>query len=266
LHPAQAACFICRQAIERFASAPLTERAKTMDKVIGEPLFYVYLIYGISFLLIGFLILKEAVGASLGPIIGAFYILAFFGIVHGLAELTDWVRFIRRALGAPDMEALRYVSQGFLILSFVILLQFGINLLTCQSAGKGVRALRVIPTLGLAIFLAAVVARGMSDVLAVGLLARWGFGFTGSAVSAIALAVTAQTMKPLENSKLVSGMRLAAAGFGFYAIFGGLLVGPIGAMPIQLFRAVCAVTIALSSFSVIDVFKYVRRGAVAASS
>jgi hypothetical protein len=237
-----------------------------MDKVIGEPLFYAYLIYGISFLLIGFLILKEAVGASSSPIIDAFYILAFFGIVHGLAELTDWVRFVRRSLGAGDIKALTYVSQGFLILSFVLLLQFGINLLTCQSAGKGVRALRVIPTFGLAIFLAAFVARGMSDVLAVGLLGRHGFGFTGSAVSAIALAVTAQRMKPLEDSKLVNGMRLAAAAFAFYAIVGGLLVQPIGGVPIQLFRSVCAVTIALSSFSVIDVFKYVRRGGVAASS
>jgi hypothetical protein len=66
-------------------------------------------------------------------------------------------------------------------------------------------------------------------------------------------------MKPLGNQRLDRGLNIAAAGFICYAVFGGLLIKPIAGIPIQLFRSACAVTIALSSFAVIDIYQYVAR-------
>jgi hypothetical protein len=40
-----------------------------------------------------------------------------------------------------------------------------------------------------------------------------------------------------------------------YAVFGGLVVEPILGLPIQLFRAVCAFTIAVYSFAILEFLK-----------
>jgi hypothetical protein len=99
---------------------------------------------------------------------------------------------------------------------------------------------------------------GITDILKIGLLGRYSFGFTGSVLSAVSLLVAGNTMKLLGNQKLVKGLNIAAAGFACYAVFGGLIIKPIAGVPIQLFRAACAVTIAFSAFAVLDVYKYVK--------
>ena len=227
-----------------------------MDKLTAAPLFYIFFIYGMSFLLMSYLVMKGALAATSSPLVAAFYLLALFGLTHGITEMTDWVRFILKTLGTGEVKPLTYLSQTFLIASFVLLMQFGTNLLTIQSSRKTV--LRSIPLVLFGAFCVAVIAIGMADILKIGLLARYSFGFTGSVLSAIALVMSAQTMKPLGNRKLVNGLNVAAGGFACYALFGGLIVKPIAGVPIQLFRSACAVTIALSSFAVIDVYKYVK--------
>jgi hypothetical protein len=227
-----------------------------MAKLVVEPLFYIFFVYGLSFLLLAFLILKGAKDASSGPLIVAFYMLALFGVTHGVTEIIDWIRFILKTLGAAEVRPLTYLSQSFLVISFIFLLQFGTDLLTHRSEKKSV--LRAVPVLLAGIYAVVILAMQITDILRIGLIGRYSFGFAGAALSAIALVMVGNAMKPLGNRKLVRGLDIAAAGFACYAVFGGLIVTPIAGIPIQLFRSACAVTIAFSSLAVIDIYKYVE--------
>jgi hypothetical protein len=224
-----------------------------MEKLIVEPLFYIYFIYGLSFLLMSFLIFYGIKRATSLTFVSTFSMLALFGLTHGMTEWIYWVQFMLQTMGSGKVGILTYLSQIFLVVSFVFLLQFGINLLTYQWEKKGF--VRAIPLVLFVIYLAAIFAAGVTDVLQAGLIGRYGFGFTGAALSAIVIFRLSNTVKPLGNRKLARGLTLAAVGFACYAIFGGLIINPVLGLAVQLFRAACAFTIAISFFNVLDVFK-----------
>jgi hypothetical protein len=224
-----------------------------MDKLFTAPLFYIYLIYGLSFLVMAYRIAGGMKRATSIALVSSFFMLVLFGVAHGVTEIIDWIRFINKTLGKPENPVLFYASPMLLIFSFVFLLQFGINLMTYKSGRKGVY--RVIPVVLLVIFIAALFALGMSDISTIGLIGRYSFGFIGSAVSSIMLFRLGVMMKALGDRKLVQGLYLAAIGFACYAVFGGLLIAPVIGLPIQLFRAVCALTISIASSFILDVFK-----------
>jgi hypothetical protein len=198
-------------------------------------------------------IATELVRTTSLALVSSFWMLVLFGFTHGVAELFDWVRFVGQTFGIRESLPLLYLGQGMMILSFVFLLQFGINLLTYQSEKKGL--VRAIPIILFAIYGTAVLVLGITDIRQMGLIARYGFGFLGSALSAIVLFRLGHTMKALGIPKLVIGLNVTAFGFLCYAVVGGLIITPVLGLPIQLFRAACALTIALASYAILDVFK-----------
>jgi hypothetical protein len=62
-------------------------------------------------------------------------------------------------------------------------------------------------------------------------------------------------MKIMGHPRLIRALVITGIGFVCYAVFGGLIVEPIAGVPVQLFRAACAVTIAVYSFAILDIFK-----------
>ncbi|MGE5173819.1 MAG: hypothetical protein ACM3MD_08320 [Betaproteobacteria bacterium] len=224
-----------------------------MDKLFAEPLFYIFFIYGMSFMVMANIIIGGITSATSITLVSTFYMLAFFGVAHGICELTDWARIIGKTLGRSENVFLLYTSQIFLIVSFVLLLQFAVNLLTYKSEKKGL--VRAIPAVLFAAYLAVVFYLGISNISKMGLIARYSFGFAGAALSAIMLFRLGGAMKSLGNRKLVRGLNFAGAGFGAYAVFGGLIVTPVFGLPVQLFRAACAVVIAIASYAILDVFR-----------
>ncbi len=235
-----------------------------MERLFSEPLFYIFFIYGISFLAMsGFIIGGISRGTS-DTLVSSFYMLVFFGLSHGAAELTDWARFIGKFLGVGGGDLLVYVSQIFLILSFALLLQFGTNLLTYKSERKNL--IRSIPFVLLAIYLGIVFLLGITDILKVGLYARYGFGFTGAALSAVVLFRLGNSLTSAGKQKVVWGLSVIALAFAGYALFGGLIVAPIFGLPIQLFRAICALVIAITTPSILDVFELESRERASADS
>jgi hypothetical protein len=224
-----------------------------MDTLFTAPLFYIYLIYGLSFLVMAYRIAGGMKRATSIALVSSFFMLVLFGVAHGIAEIIDWIRFINKTLGNPENPVLFYASQFLLISSFVFLLQFGINLMTYKSARKGV--FRAIPAVLFAVFAVVLVALGISDIPTIGLIGRYSFGFIGAAVSSIMLFRLGITMKALGDRKLVQGLNLAAIGFACYAVFGGLIIAPVIGLPVQLFRAICALTISIASSFILGVFK-----------
>jgi hypothetical protein len=224
-----------------------------MDKVLREPLFYIYFIYGLSFLVMSYVVFRGVRRAASITLVTTFYALVLFGLTHGITEWIDWVRFILKAGDAGEIALLRYLSQIFLVVSFVFLLQFGINLLTFRSEKKSI--FRSVPILFFIVYIIVLLVQKIEDISEAGLIARYCFGFAGSLLSSIALFKLAGSMKSVGSSRLINGLVVTAVGFASYAIFGGLIVGPVAGLPVQLFRAACAFTIAVSSFSILELFK-----------
>ena len=224
-----------------------------MDQVLKEPLFYIFFIYGLSFIVMAFVVLIGIKRATSITLVTTFYTLVIFGFTHGLTEWIDWTRFIIKVTGGDEVRMLVVLSQFFLVVSFVVLLQFGINLLTYRNEKKSF--IRSVPVLLLALYIAALLIAGVNDFMKAGLIARRSFGFAGSLLSGIALFRLSGSMKLTGNSRLVKGLAVTAVGFVSYAVFGGLIINPVAGLPVQLFRAACALTIAASSFSILGVFE-----------
>jgi hypothetical protein len=224
-----------------------------MSMVLSEPLFYIFFIYGVSFLVMSYVVFRGIRKATVITLITTFYALVLFGLTHGITELIDWVRFILKIVGTGEVEVLKYLSQIFLITSFVLLLQFGISLLTYKSERRAV--LRFIPVLLFGVYIVVLLILNVNDVLTAGLIARYSFGFSGALLSGIALYSLANSMKAVGDSTLFKGLIVIAIGFALYAVFGGLIIKPIVGLPVQLFRAACAFTISISSFYILNVFK-----------
>jgi len=222
-----------------------------MNRVLTEPLFYIDLIYGMSFLLMSFVVFEGTRKASSIIFVPTFYILSGFGLVHGITELIDWVSFILKTGGVGELKILIILSQSCLITSFVLLLQFGINLLTYKSEKKG--AYRSLPALLFVAYAAYIIVTETPHIRTAGLIARYGFGVSGALLSGLAFFSLAKSMKVIGHPRLTTGLIITGIGFVCYAVFGGLAVEPILGLPIQLFRAVCALTIAVSSFAILEI-------------
>ncbi|MEJ2683235.1 MAG: hypothetical protein P8Z71_02420 [Candidatus Sulfobium sp.] len=224
-----------------------------MNMVLRDPLFYIYFIYGMSFVVMSLVILRGVRMATSVAFVTAFYVLIIFGLMHGATELIDWVRFIRKLGGTGESTALLYLSKCVMIISFFALLQFAVNLLTYRSNNRNAwRSLPAVLFIGCAVFLT---VKGESDIVKAGLIVRRSFGFTGSLLSGIALLKLGTLMKEVGTSKLTGGLAVAGIAFICYSVFGGLVVNPISGLPVQLFRAACAFTIAISSFYILGVFR-----------
>lgn len=224
-----------------------------MAALFGDIRFYIYFIYGVSFLAMAVLVIAGITRATSYTLVSSFWLLAAFGLTHGITEIVDWTRFIEQMRGDPVNVGLLYTSKIFLIFSFVLLLQFGINVLTYKNSQS--KSPRAIPTILVVVYLAALYFFKISDIRQAGLIARYSFGFVGSALSAISLIPLINTMKPLGNKKLNRGLIILAVGLAAYAICGGLIVSPIFGVPIQLFRAICAFSIAVASVFILEIFK-----------
>ena len=224
-----------------------------MAELFGDIRFYIYFIYGVSFLAMAVLVIAGITRATSYTLVSSFWLLAAFGFTHGITEIVDWARFIEQTRGYSENVGLLYTSKIFLIFSFVLLLQFGINVLTYKNSQS--KRPRAIPAILVVVYLAALYFFKISDIRQAGLIARYSFGFVGSALSAISLIPLINTMKPLGNKKLNRGLIVLAVGLAAYAICGGLIVTPLFGVPIQLFRAICAFSIAVASVSILDIFK-----------
>ena len=221
-------------------------------------MFTIYLVYSVSFLLMSFVVFRGIRRASSIAFVNTFYMLVVFGFVHALTELMDWMRYILKASGSGESIVLLILSESCMITSFVLLFQFGVTLLTYRSEKKKIyRSLTVLLYLTYAAYILII---DPMDISLAGsrTIARRALGFPGSLLSGIAFFSLANSMKVMGNPRLRKALVMTGIGFVCYALFGGLIVKPIAGVPVQLFRAACALTIAAYSFSILDIFKVSR--------
>ena len=191
--------------------------------------------------------------ASQIELITTFRLLAAFGFFHGMTELVEWVRLVFRMADMAEIKAFMYMSQGFLLVSFVALLQFGVNLLTFKV---GTKPLRYIPSVFLLAYVGFLsITGGVENAFTLGRLGVRMLGFASAAISGVVLIKFSAGLRPSGNGRLIKGFLYAGIGFVIFSAFAGLEKGTLLKMPFQFYRAVCAFAIAISSFYVVDVFK-----------
>ncbi len=228
----------------------------------------VFFIYGLAFFALGLSVLvypKRSSRFGLGEDIR---LLASFGIVHGANEWIDM--FI---LATPEWAGfLMPLRAAVLPASFYLLLLFGVK--SAVRAGGGASPLlRVLKALPYALPAAFAVAVFLSpDRMLFGdIWARHLLGLPGTLVASYALFGQARGAVGAGAERTAMDLKVAAWTFLAYGFFSGAIVpgadffiaaflnyeafmGATG-MPVQVFRAVCAVLIAYRMVRVLGMFE-----------
>ncbi|HUW51595.1 MAG TPA: hypothetical protein VMV75_11340 [Sulfuricella sp.] len=227
----------------------------------------IFLIYGLSFVVLGLAIFVLPREKSRFNLVGFIWLLAVFGIIHGFLEWMDlWTRV------RGENPSLNAAKPFVLLVSYLFLVEFGRRLVR-DSLPATVRssAARWLLDARIHVFLlgGTLVAATLSDnfLQALVIWSRYLLGFPGSTLAGAGflLYYRFRIQPTLTQRKFLSiqyACYVAAFAFIAYGIFGGLVVprAPwfpadwlnqedflevLGA-PVQLFRAVCAVLVAIS--------------------
>jgi PAS domain S-box-containing protein len=235
----------------------------------GGGMDIIYLVYGLSFLAMGLAILIRTESDSQLELSGVLWLLAGFGLVHGLREWMDLWRVVR-----GDSPALALARPMVLAASFVFLFEFG-RRLTRLALPRHEAVLGPWLYLPVAGLLAAQVATADDRLLALDVGARLLLGLTGSLLTGAGLYLYVRhrigvILYGHALARVQMTAAVAAAGFAAYAVFGGL-IGPsapwlpasvinqdafldVFRIPVQLLRAACAVVMAASVGMLLRVF------------
>src|SRR3990172_3450205 len=165
-----------------------------MAEFFQHNLIFVHLIYGFAFLALG-LVLSLLVRTPLRPpSLASLWLLAGFGLLHGLLEWTDMAILIEQQVGnSGTVAVLRLIALGLTPLSFAFLLQFGTDVLA-QLAPR-LWPLRALAPVMLVIWLLLTFVIGsaitpigsLSWITSGQVVARYLVGFPGSMLTSAAL-------------------------------------------------------------------------------
>ena len=223
----------------------------------GESIFtdkqmlLVFFFYGLGFLILAAVtFLKKAKIVDV-DLTRSFYFLGAFGLTHGITEWIDLGRLWMKISSGTQILLLDGLKIFFLTVSFIFLMQFGINILTLRRE-KYVQ-LRWIPLLAIIIFFITTIVTG--TFMTSELIARYAFGFTGSLITTIAFLEIRKIARAGRLGPLVKGSTSMAIAFGVYTVFGGLITGVIAGIPPQVVRMLCALLAAYASFSLLTVLE-----------
>jgi signal transduction histidine kinase/CheY-like chemotaxis protein len=235
----------------------------------------IFLIYGLAFLALGLAILVQPHEESHFRLAGFIWMLAAFGFIHGILEWMDMWTVIHGA--SPFVTA---TKPFVLLVSYIFLLEFGRRIVRESLPAK------MLPTVAewlldarIHAFLLGVILVGaaLSDNFLATLViwSRYLFGFPGATLAGAGFLLyfhyrIQPTLAERESISMQYASYVCAFAFIAYGILGGLVVphapwfpanwlnqeaflANIG-IPVQLFRAACAVLVAISVGYLLQVF------------
>ncbi|MCK9387235.1 MAG: PAS domain-containing protein [Sulfuritalea sp.] len=235
----------------------------------------VYFVYGLAFFSLGLTILLRNERSSNLKVSGILWLLAAFGFIHGFLEWTDLWRMVRG--DTPGLVAARPV---ILLASFLFLFEFGRRLvLVSQPAGTWTGTARRLlsPWIYAPMLTGILVGVIGSDqpLPALTIWSRYLLGFFGASLAGAGCYLYGKNHVGADRESsdfpgLHRAWYVAAAAFVAYGILGGVIVPradwfPASAInnenflatfliPVQLLRAICAVTVAVSVGKLLRIF------------
>lgn len=243
----------------------------SIPKFFSTNLDIIFFVYGMSFALLGATFLIQRKKDSRFKLAETLWLLGFFGIVHGLNEFLQMWKLIRYA------EPRRFLQFDllFITLSFAFLFEYGRRSFSisntsitplCPAKKNHGYALPVLLTL-----IAVISGLSPEPLSTAKILSRYLLGFPGAVLAGAALLCFYRSEKESLRPLKVRGYLITAGvAFVVYGAFSGLIVDKGGffpanilntesfflltGMPVQLFRAACALSITWGILGSLKIF------------
>lgn len=229
-------------------------------------MIFVWFIYGLAFFTLGLAIIVYPKKGSAFKLANYLWLIAGFGIVHGVNEWVDM--FI--GIGEPfPLQALKIIRMITLAGSFLFLLRFGTKVIV--ETKKKYRFLEILPVV-LFIIWAVILVSSKQRFLTGDITARYLLCVPGTFLTALALFLQIPQFKKTGLNSIVRNLLLAAVTFVLYGVLAGVVVKKANffaanflnydtfqnafGVPVQIFRAVCAIVMAFSTTYILSVFRW----------
>jgi signal transduction histidine kinase len=227
-----------------------------------DPVLLTYFFYGAAFLILGMSIAAKDMKGSDLKLAGSLRLLVLFGFTHGIHEWLQLYPLIEgEHLSFQAILNLKLAAAALFVLSFVILLGFGLSLLRIVSPASTWLS-RILPVLLAVLWIVYVLWEidfsidfRLARSASIG--ARYTFGFVGSILAAYGLTSYSHEIKDLSRTA-ARNLSYAGISFGFYAVFAGvfssdftLLRPPV---PVEVLRGASAVFITYFIVKALNIF------------
>jgi len=228
----------------------------------------IFFLYGLAFIALGVIIFASGKKGEFLDVSREIWLIGVFGIVHGFNEWVDLFILI----GKPfDTDALMLTGSLLLPVSFVCLVVFGTRVIArSRPAYRWLNALGYICFLG---WISAFVF--IKDLTACGILARYFICIPGTLLTAAAFYMKVEEHRGARLPRVVSISALAASVafivYGFLAgavtpVSGFPFASPLNytnflnvvGTPVQFFRMICAIILAICIFGMFGVVNIVK--------
>ncbi|MBE2223131.1 MAG: GAF domain-containing sensor histidine kinase, partial [Anaerolineae bacterium] len=242
--------------------------------------------YGLAFFSMGLAVMLESRRTSEFRMAGAMMFLAGFGLLHGVHEWTDMFVQLGKFESLSPEQAFLFngLRIGELVFSFSLLIVFGIRLITSNRTTNGREnsfAWIVAGILAAFWFVSVLLTRWIYNppmaefVISADVLARYIVGIPGALLAAWAIVLEQRAFKERGMPDFGRALFGAAIALTLYGIIGQLFVTPsflfpaniingelffeLFGFPVQLFRAVTAVIIAIFIIQALRAFEVETR-------
>ncbi len=222
-------------------------------------LVVVFFIYGLSFLFMFAVIMRQSQATVRFELVEGFLLLAGFGLLHGLTEWTDMIRLV--VTSPPTLvQVLAVVKLVLMTASFQFLFLFGLHTLTAAHGEDRLRWLVYLSPL-LVAFYSLMLYLALQDLRLGEWIARATLGLVGAGLASFAFFKLSNTLRRLCLAQAARDALWVALGFALYAVFAGLAYQPTGqpvillGIPVQIYRAACAVVISVYVVRILSFFR-----------
>jgi len=233
-------------------------------------------VYGLSFFVLGVSIFFSKPKESEYFFASKIWLLGTFAIIHSFVEWIGSFLYIH-----PELKGsfLSYLQLFLLLLSYIYLFEFSRFII-----GKSFRVLKQESIMAQKICNPVIIYTSITTLLifliflhptisGTNAAIRFTYGFWGSLILGIGLYNYGGSLKKSYNiEKLKLYFKISGAAFIFYAVLAGAIVPKtayfsgniintdtffnIFQIPVQFFRALCAVVIAIASIKALEIFRY----------
>lgn len=224
---------------------------------------YVYFFYGLAFFLFGFSILHYPMENSIFKFSRELKYLGAFGILHGVSE---WLVMFKLLESGQTKEILNLAGISAMSLSYIVLLYFALRVIWDRKIATKIIALIILGSVAL------LMVFHHFSLSNVNILARYFLGAPGIFLSAYIFAHPFYVVQGRSYDSVKRCTYTLSITFFIYGILAGLIV-PSGiffpasvfngesfesmiGLPVQLFRAFCAIVASYAITQILQLFKH----------
>jgi signal transduction histidine kinase len=257
----------------RFAQVvtELIERDNWMNIASAVSLSYIFFFYGLAFFAMGLAVLLELGRTSELRFAHSMPWLAAFGLIHGSHE---WVEMFELMGHLPQTLPMDQIRLVLLVVSFACLAAFGFSLGRAEHSPPRVSMWRTLALIGVCLGGMGLLRLRLQPsewIGAASVWARYSLGVVGAVITSRALIEQGQVFARLGMARFGRDLIWAAVAFTLYGVVGQVFAPKsalppsniinsdlflrLFGMPIQLFRSLVAVGMAIAIIRALRVFE-----------